>query len=302
MTVTRHNFIASRESLLSWSLAVFFVFLATGCTATPAAPKHAPAAPSAPQLAEPSPTSPTAPSPTIAATAPQPAAPKSQAPAEVQAPAVVAEAGMRQVFPSVRLDAEAGIVEFDGIVPIDVRNPKTPDVYLEAIACTRDSMEHESLVMTDAKPSHVHSALLLAGGTPGKPGEWDWTGPALKAIPPTGTVIDVSFRTERNGEPVEEPASMWVARITDGALLPTIDTAGHWVFAGSREVVRGGRTWYEADGSGTLIGLATFGGETLGWTTMYNPDSGVAENVWIADQNSVPTFGTPVTVVLRVRR
>jgi len=205
-------------------------------------------------------------------------------------------------LPRVRVDAHAGIVEFDGTVPIDVHNPRTPDTYLELIACTRDSKEHEALVMTDAKPSHIHAALLLAGANPGKPGAWDWSGPALMAHPPTGSIVDVSLRSVRNGEAIEEPASMWVARITDDALLPTIDTEGHWVFAGSREVVRQGKTWYEADGSGTVIGLATFGGETLGWTTMYNPDSGVAENVWIAANSAVPPFGTPVTVVLRVRR
>ena len=228
--------------------------------------------------------------------------PVAKAPPVPPSPIAEPARGLREGFPHVRVDAQSGIVEFDGTVPIDAHNPRTPDVYLELIACTRDTKEHEALVMTDARPSHIHAALLLAGATPGKPGFWDWTGEALKSTSPTGDSVDVSFRTSRNGRRVEEPASMWVTRITDGALLPAIDTSGHWVFAGSREVVRQGRTWYEADGSGTLIGLTTFGGETLGWTTMYNPDSGVQENVWIANRELVPPFRTEVTVVLTLRR
>ena len=85
--------------------------------------------------------------------------------------------GMVDAFPYVRVDRAAGVVEFDGIVPIDAHDPKTPLVFLEEFVCTPDSREYESLVVTKAKPSHVHAALLLAGGLAGKPGEWRWAGP-----------------------------------------------------------------------------------------------------------------------------
>jgi len=252
--------------------------------------QHAPSSRTTPSVADAGPSG----SPAVAPPSPP-------APSITTSPSASPFPSRRQLFPHVWLDAAARTVEVDCTVPIDVHNPNTPTTYLELIACTRDTKDHESLVVTDAKPSHVHAALLLVGGVAGTPGVWDWSGPALVAYPPTGTIIDVSLRCTRGGESVEEPASMWVVRITDEAPLPAVDAEGHWVFAGSREVVRQGKTWYEADGSGTLIGLTTFGGETLGWTTMYNHDSGVAENVWIANRQLVPPLGSPVTVVLRPR-
>ncbi|MBA1697416.1 hypothetical protein G9H16_25470, partial [Escherichia coli] len=58
-------------------------------------------------------------------------------------------------FPHVRVDREARTVEFDAAVPIDAqardsRGERTR-VYLEIIACSFDSREHETLVVTSAK-------------------------------------------------------------------------------------------------------------------------------------------------------
>ena len=42
--------------------------------------------------------------------------------------------------------------------------------FLELVACTKGSKEHESIISVDAKPSHIHAALLLLGAKPGNPG------------------------------------------------------------------------------------------------------------------------------------
>jgi hypothetical protein len=198
----------------------------------------------------------------------------------------------------------------DGSVPIDAHNEKTPRVYLEVCVCIPDTKEHETLVVTKAKPSNVHAALLLAGFQPGKPGEWDWSGPALKPIPPTGDGLDVTVAYTKDGKEVEAPITDWVIDAkTQTTLTRTLHGAAwpgdgappeHFVFAGSRIFKKQGREGYTADIDGTLIGLTTFGGETIAWTAMYNPDSGIESPHWIADAKSVPAVGTPV--VLRIRR
>lgn len=222
---------------------------------------------------------------------------RASTPAPVRKPAPPSEPpaaslGAREVFPFVRVDTEAGYVEFDSMVCIDAHNPNTPRVYLEVLACTPDTREHESLVMTRARPSHVHAALLLLGLTPGKPGEWNWEGERIRAIPPEGPRLRVmALVAGREPEALES----WVINARDGRGLPEIHPGARFVFAGSQMIPRA-EPAYRADGEGCLVGLATFGGETVAWSAMIHHDSQIEEPQWIADAAKVPAFGTPVVV------
>lgn len=211
-------------------------------------------------------------------------------------PATPGPSGMREVFPGVRVDLDAGVVEFDGVVPMDCHHPDTPHIYLEVVVCIPDTREHESLVMTRAVPSHVHAALLMLGAQPGAPGEWRWEGGRAVYEPPIGDEVHVSFRTRRDGKTVEHSAHEWIIDVNTGAHPP----ARPWVFAGSRFIVRQGFRGYDADRAGNLVGLATFGNETVAWSEVFSPESAIDEPVWIANTALVPRFGEPVTVVLRV--
>lgn len=212
-------------------------------------------------------------------------------------------ASLREVFPGVRADVAHHIVEFDGIVPIDAHNPKSPRVYLEVIACTFDSKEHESLVATHAKASHVHAALLMIGLEPGSPGSWKVDKQSrVITMPPSGAEVRVSliFNPAANNATEIDPASLVInARTRERA--SSIEHAG-FVFAGSRIVEWQGKSFYDADGVGTLIGLATFGSETVAWRDVFSPEASLAEPVWIADPERLPPAGTPVTVRLRPTR
>jgi hypothetical protein len=215
------------------------------------------------------------------------------------------------------------MIEIDGSVPIDAHNEKTPRVYLEVCVCIPDSKEHETLVMTKAVPSKVHAALLLAGLNPGKPGTWDWSGEKLKATPPTGDAVTVTVSYKKDGKDIEVPLTDWVTDAqtkksmteitskppaepktpTDPSTPASPDAKpepapppDHFVFAGSTIYKKQGREGYTADIDGTLIGLTTFGGETIAWTHMYNPDSGVETPHWIANAAKVPEVGTAVVV------
>ena len=212
---------------------------------------------------------------------------------------------MRTFADHVRVDVEQGIVEFDGIVPIDCHHEDSPEVYLEVIACTKGTREHEALVMTEAQPSMVHAAMLLAGMVPGSPGAPNARGEG--PISPSGASVRVEIEhTNDAGETTTAHASDWVVHVKTGAGFD----ADAWVFAGSKIVEYRGREVYDADGTGLLISLATFanarieapgmGGATLALEHGFSPEAGVAEPVWIANASVVPAYKTPVVVRLRL--
>ena len=232
-------------------------------------------------------------------------APAESPPAPRPAPSPAGEPGVLEVFPHVRADVKAGLVEFDGIVPIDCHDPATPIVYLEVIVCAPDTKEHESLVMTRARPSHVHAALLACGLNPGKPGSWTWDAAArtLRENAPAGDRVTVSITyRDAEGRVVEVSAADWIVNAKDGRRLQAGDSAATWVFAGSVMATRQGREVYDADGTGTLVGLATFGMETIAWPDVFSHEAAIDEPEWIADIARVPKYGTAVTVRLRAVR
>jgi hypothetical protein len=210
--------------------------------------------------------------------------------------------------PGVRMDRAAGVVEFEGVVPTDPHDPRTPRVYLELIVTGPDSREHESLVMTRVKPSLIHAALLALGAEPGapavvRPGD-DGTAERVEA---TGTPVRVELVVGAGaGEVVWDPAG-WVVRAgdegkaeDDDAVRTLADEAawGGFVFAGSRVVTRDERVGpvYDADGTGVVIGLASFGSAVVDARWAVSPDSVVDAPAWVMWAARVPKAGTPVRV------
>lgn len=208
---------------------------------------------------------------------------------------------MREILPGVRADVEAKVVEFDGIVPIDCHNPRTPDVYLEVVVCTPDTKEHESLVMTRAAASNIHAALLAIGLTPGTPGSWKFENKTFTPVAPTGPGVEVTLVYKgADGKDVEASPADWIVNASNKARFADQPASGRgWVFAGSKVAKHEGKEFYDADGVGTVVGLCTFGSETLALKRVISPDASIEEPEWIADTAKVPAFGTKVTVRLR---
>ncbi|MHC4975020.1 MAG: YdjY domain-containing protein [Planctomycetota bacterium] len=207
----------------------------------------------------------------------------------------VAERAHTQPLEHIIVDADARTIEFDATVPITVRDEDAPHVYLELIACTPNTKEHEVLVVTEARPSDVHAALLLIGGESGAPGRWEWTEEnGLIGHPPTGDRVRVEFVyiDQAGNEQVDSPQD-WIVHMESGERFPD----GDWVFAGSRFVDWQGQEHYHADGAGTLIGLTTFGSEVLAWPEMISHEAEVEEPTWIAAPD-IPARDTAVVVRL----
>ena len=186
------------------------------------------------------------------------------------------------------------MVEFDATIPVDCHNPSTPNVYLELIACTPDTREHEVLAVTSAKPSHIHAALLMIGLEPGVPASWSKAPEGgVQPHPATGPRVGVEFVV--NG--VTHTPSQWIVHAITREPWPQ----GDWFFSGSVFVKRQGEERYDADWSGTLIGLTSFGTEVLAWNSVISPEAAVDEPVWIANPQTVPVVNTPIVVRLLAR-
>ena len=96
---------------------------------------------------------------------------------------------------------------------------------------------------------------------------------------------------------VAHTPSQWIVHAITREPWP----AGDWLFAGSVFVKRQGEERYDADWSGTLIGLASFGTEVLAWKSVISPEAAVDEPVWIANPQTVPPVNTPIVVRLTAR-
>jgi len=222
-----------------------------------------------------------------------------------------------ELFPHVRVDRTNALVEFDATLsPMLVPDANAPLFFLEVLACLPDTREHETLLVCKARPSHIHAALLLIGLKPGEPGGWKLVGDALVPIDPTGDALEVRFvyaDASQGATPIEADPFDWIISARDRASIKSAiqalaakdsRPASAWVFAGSRFVTAKQRDGlskeiYDADYSGTVIGLTTFGSEVIAFARTLSPEAGVEEPEWIAQMPALPPAATPVTVRIR---
>lgn len=196
-----------------------------------------------------------------------------------------------------RVDLAQGVIELDGEISVDTHHPDTPTVWLELFVTAPDSREYESLVVTRVRPSLIHAAVLATGAEPGGAGRVGMlqTGEVVRTQA-RGDEVRIEFVLgEGSRESVHDPAA-WVEHVETGEVL-----AGHaawegFVFAGSREVTRQGRVWYDADGTGVIVGLTTFGSEVIAPALTLSPEAEIDATVWVARPNKVPDLGVPVRV------
>ncbi|MFN7022583.1 MAG: YdjY domain-containing protein [Phycisphaerales bacterium] len=236
---------------------------------------------------------------------------------------------LREVFPHVRVDTASKVVEFDAhISPMLMPDPQAPLFFLESVVCTPDTREHESLLVTRARPSHIHAALLLIGLTPGEPGRWRLDNNRLMPVDPTGdrVIFEVEWTDAAAGADARRiDPTAWIVNARDRSRLGAQADPMHpgrpspgWVFAGSRMVrtsflpdgtpIPAGqpdREVYAADEAGAVIGLATFGDELIALSRTFSPDAHIDVPEWIADFRPEPPTPAPpqpqTAVIVRIR-
>jgi hypothetical protein len=163
---------------------------------------------------------------------------------------------------------------------------------LEHLLCLERSKEHESILVTDARPRAIHAGLLAIGAKVGHPVRFD-----PKFEPPAGSPIAIEVRwTAPDGTPRAADARTWVKDHRAGTGLPN-----DWVFAGSLLIP--GETpddppVYAAD-AGDLITVANFTGAIL--DVPLESSASDASRSYAANTDALPPLGTRVWLVLKVR-
>lgn len=193
----------------------------------------------------------------------------------------------------ITIDREAGTVDITGKVCLRQAD------FLEMLACTPDSREHESLIVLDTMPSTIHTGLLLLGLEPGSPATWaqDGDGPDVKMVAPRGPEIEVLIRYEKEGETVEVPANQWV--LNQKTSKPMEGSV--WLFAGSKIVDYEGQQIYVADSYGTALSLVNFGDDLLARNVDMTSDNASHDLTWGANTEAIPAVGTKVVLRLKAR-
>ena len=186
---------------------------------------------------------------------------------------------------------------------------------LELIACTKDTKEHESLVIIDAIPMHIHAALLLIGANNGHPA---MVKPANEErtewihLPPRGDEMLVSLvypDPEDEKKTIERPISDFLKRSDrdpaqqlggDEEAAGPAEVFETFLFAGSVLVDReeGERT-YIADQTGNVISISTFGDELLCLPSRMSQEN--AALIWSVDDKHLPKVGTKVSLRLKLK-
>jgi len=190
------------------------------------------------------------------------------------------------------IDLDQQYVEFRGWTCLDAG-------WLEQVACSPGTREHESLIVTDVAASKIHAALLLLGLKPGTPGSWKTEGDEVIAIEPRGpgVMVEVAW-TDEDGKTRRCGISQWILDIQERTHYPT----DRWIFAGSIELkgeeAQRAATSYLADRTGSIIGLVTFGDEVLAAEAVIPDEASVFEPEWVVSKRDVPNPGAPVLVRL----
>jgi len=159
---------------------------------------------------------------------------------------------------------------------------------LEFFCVVSGGSEHESLLRTPAKPSHIHTALLAIGLKPGRPVQFS---EALKKwLPPKGPPLHVTVEfAGKDGKTVSVPAYRLMRdQNTKKEMKPM-----NWIYAGSRVMEDG---TFAADATGYVISVVNFD-----LTLIDIPDVASNSNEtleWERNPDVAPALGTKVTMVI----
>ncbi len=120
----------------------------------------------------------------------------------------------------------------------------------------------------------------------------------MQRIAPTGARLDLFVRVAGH----DTPLAAWIHDPAGGHEFPLQP----WVFAGSRirpnTKSMGPGEHYVADYTGSVVGIVTFGDETIACDHVYSDRVEVDPAEWQARTTSMPEPGTPVKLVLRPHR
>lgn len=167
--------------------------------------------------------------------------------------------------------------------------------FLEMFACTRDSREHESILVIDAMPSTIHLGLLLLELKPGKPLSYDMTFDPPKLVPATGPKVEVFIVIKADNIERQIPANRWVQDNKTKKMMQ----GNAWLFAGSQFAEYQRKQVYHADINGSAISLVNFGDDLLTRPNNLTDANESHNKVWQPRTQAIPKVGTKVLIRLK---
>lgn len=183
-------------------------------------------------------------------------------------------------FPFLEVDARGKQIR----VECEALRVKAP---LEFFCCVTGTNEHESVLRSKVKPSHLHAALLMLGLQPGQGVHFDEA--AQKWLPPHGPALDISVEFEKDGKTVRVPGYKVMRDARTKKAMPPMT----WIFAGSRMI--DGR--YAADETGYLISVVNFDLTVIDVPELASNANETLE--WETDLDAMPAAaGTKVTMII----
>ena len=164
---------------------------------------------------------------------------------------------------------------------LNVENP------LEFFLCLSGTVEHEAVLRSKVRPSHLHAALLMLGLEPGEPVRFSES--AKKWLPPHGPPLQISVQFEKDGQSVTLPAYRLMRDVKTRREMPPMT----WIFAGSRMM---SGDVYAADKTGYIVSVVNFD-----FTVIDIPElaSNANETLhWQTNVELMPPKGSKVTMII----
>lgn len=158
---------------------------------------------------------------------------------------------------------------------------------LEFFVCMSGTSEHEAVLRSAAKPSHIHLGLLGLGLKPGQP--ITFVEATKKWLPPQGPPLHITVEYQKDGKTVSYPAYRWMRDVK----TKKEPRAFTWIFAGSR-VSPDGR--YGADDTGYTATLVNFDYALIDVPELASSSNDTLE--WERNADLMPPKGTTVWMVI----
>ena len=153
--------------------------------------------------------------------------------------------------------------------------------------CSEQTKEHESILVTAARPRRVYEAMGLIGLEPGHPLRYDPT--TAQYTPATGQRLALEIYYRNGEEDKTVAAHEWMAA---SGTQQSISAPG-WVFCGSQTV--DGK--FAADVEGTVACVVDFKAALIGLADRHSARN---SELWLgANTPLVPERGTPCRLVIR---
>lgn len=158
---------------------------------------------------------------------------------------------------------------------------------LEFFCVLAGTNEHEAVLRTRARPSHIHAALLMLGLQSGQPVTYSES--TRTWSPPQGPPLNIRVEFTREGQTISLPANSLMRHVRTRQPMPPTT----WVFTGSRIMPDG---VYAADVTGYVVSIVNFDLTVIDVPQLASSANETLQ--WEADPDALPPPGQMVTMII----